>query len=128
MDQYFKELSSSKELDSTWVSKLIVDMPTPGKLILGQIYPGIVMKNHHFEAALSSTDIIPLLLVPATVNQLTMEHHYKYPKGCLFCFEGYKCVEDFHRLKNYLISCASTTDGTQLIVAIYDEFINKPAS
>ena len=129
MDTYFNELSSSKELDSTWVSKLIVDIPTPGKFKLGQILdPSIVIKEHHFQAAMSSTDIIPLLLVPSTVTKLTMEQHYKYPKGCSFCFKGYNGVEDYERLKNMLISCASTSDGTQLTVAIHDEFTNKPSS
>ena len=129
MDQYFKELSSSKELDSTWVSKLIVDIPTPGKFILGQIIdPSIVIKEHHFQAAMSSTDIIPLLLVPSNVTLLQMEQHYKYPKGCSFFFEGYNGVEDFERLKNMLISCASKSDGTQLTVVIHDEFINKASS
>ena len=86
MDQYFKQLSSSKELDSTWVSKLIVDIPTPGKFKLGQILdPSIVIKEHHSQAAMSSTDIIPLLLVPATINQLIMEQHGKHRIYSLAC-------------------------------------------
>ena len=115
MDKYFNELSSAKELDSTWVSKLIVDIPTPGKFKLGQILdPSIVIKEHHSQAAMLSTDII---------NNIT-----NIQKGCSFCFEGYNGVEDYERLKNMLISCASTSDGTQLTVAIHDEFTNKPSS
>ena len=57
-----------------------------------------------------------------------MKDVLKYPKGCSFCFEGYNGVEDFERLKNYLIDCASTTDGTQLTVTIHDEFINDTKS
>ena len=51
-----------------------------------------------------------------------------YPKGCSFCFEGYNGVQDYERLKDYLIDCTSTTDGTQLTVAIHDEFIKEPKS
>ena len=55
-----------------------------------------------------------------------MKDVLKYPKGCLFCFEGYHGVEYFERLNNYLIDCASTNGGTQPTVAIHDEFINDP--
>ena len=84
MDQFFKEFSCSQEKDLIWVSKLTVDIPTPGKLILVQIYPCVQMKNHHSEAALVSTGIIPLLSNPYTVNQLIMETDLEYPKGCSF--------------------------------------------
>ena len=32
MDQLFKDLSCSQEKDSSWISKLIVDIPTPPQL------------------------------------------------------------------------------------------------
>ena len=43
-------------------------------------------------------------------------------------FEGFNGVKDFERLEDYLIDCTLTTDGTQLTVAIHDEFINDPKS
>ena len=55
-----------------------------------------------------------------------METGLDYPKGWSCYFPGYNGVDDFERLKNYLIDCASTTDGTQLTIAIHDEFINDP--
>ena len=75
-----------------------------------------------------STDIIPLLTKPSSVNKLIMETNLKYPKGCSFYFEGYKGVEDYNRLKDFLINSACKTDGTQLTVAIHDDFFNKPNS
>ena len=51
-----------------------------------------------------------------------MKYILNYLKGYSFYFEGYKGGKDFERLKGYLIDCASTTDGTQLILAIHDRF------
>ena len=128
MDQQFKDLSSSKEKDSTWVLKLIVDISTPPQLILGDIYTSINMKSHNFEVALSSTDIITFLTKPSYVNELIMENVLKYLKGRPFYFKGYTSVKDYDRLRDYLIDSALITDGTQPTVAIRDEFINEPKS
>ena len=77
---------------------------------------------------MQSTYTIPFLTKSSAVNQLIMETDLKYPKGCSFCFEGYKGVKDYNRLKELLIDSAYKTDGTQLTVAIHDESINKPNS
>ena len=112
MDQLFKDLSCSQEKDTTWVSKLVVDIRTPPQLILGHIDTFIDTKNHSFEVASSSTNIIPFLTKPYAVNELIMKNVLKYPKGCSFCFEGYTGVQDYDRLKDYIIGSTSTTDGT----------------
>ena len=57
-----------------------------------------------------------------------METDLKYPKGCSFYFEGYNGVNDYERLKDFLIDSACKTDGTRLTVGIHDEFSNKPNS
>ena len=57
-----------------------------------------------------------------------MKDVLNYPKGYYLYFEGYNGVEDFERLKDYLIDCASTTYGTQLTVPIHDQFFHRPKS
>ena len=125
MDQLFKDLSRSQENDSTWVSQLIVDIPTPPQLILGDSKTSNNIKKSSTAVASSSTDIIPFLTKPSAVTELIMKDVLNYPKGCSFYFEGYNGVEDFERLKDYLIDCASKTDGTQLTVAIHDQFFTN---
>ena len=115
-------------MNSTWQSKLIVHIPTSPQLILGYIDTSINMKNHSFEFSLMSTDIIPFLAKPSSINELIMKNVLKYPKGCSFCFEGYTGVQDYYRLNDCLIDSASTANGAQLTVAIHDEFIDKPKS
>ena len=128
MDKYFKQLSSAQVLDSTWTGKLIVDMPTPSQLIIPHNKKSIENnKSTVIDSSLSS-DIIPLLIPPSNVTQLIMKDTFKYPIGCSFCFEGYNGVDDYEKLKNHIIDCASRTDGTQLTVAIHDEFVNQPTS
>ena len=107
-------------MDSTWKSKLIVSITTPPQLIIDHIDTASDIKKHSVQVASVSSDIIPFLTKPSIVNKLIMETDLKYPKGCSFCFEGYNGVNDFERLKNYLIDCASTSDGTQLTVVIHD--------
>ena len=119
-------MSCSQELDSTWRSKLIVDIPIPPQLILHDIETSIDLKKNSVQVSSVSSDIISFLTEPSQLNKLIMKDELKYPQGCSFCFEGYKGVEDYDRLKDFLIDCASRTDGTQLTVAIHDEFINQP--
>ena len=128
MDKFFKQLLCSQELDSTWIAKLIVDTPTPPQLLLHDNEKSIDVNKNSLHVSSESSDIIPFITKPSTVNQLIMETDLNYPKGCSFCFEGYKGVDDYEKLKNHLIDCASRTDGTQLTVAIHDDFINKPKS
>ena len=128
-DQLFKELSYSQHEHSSRVSKLNVNIPTPTQRKLGiSELSNDIKKNDNSEIGMQSTDIIPYLTKSSAVNQLIMETDLKYPKGCSFCFEGYKGVEDYDRLKDFLIDSACKSDGTQLTVAIYDEIINKPNS
>ena len=61
MDQYFKDLSSSQEKDSTWVSKPIVDIPTPPQLIVGDFEKSININQSSTTVASLSTDIIAFL-------------------------------------------------------------------
>ena len=126
MDQQFKDLSSSKEKDSTWVLKLIVDISTPPQLNLGHIEKSINIEKLSTAVASSFTDIMPFLTKPSTIAELIVENVLNYPKGCSFCFGCYNGVEDYERLKDYLIDCASINDGTQLTVAIYDQFFHQP--
>ena len=129
MDQLFKELSYSQQEDSSWVSKLNVNIPTPPQITVGiSELSNVIKKSDNSEITTPSTDIIQFLTKPSAVNKLVMETDLKYPKGCSFCFEGYKGVDDYEKLKNHLIDCASRTDGTQLTVSIHDDFINKPKS
>ena len=129
MNQLFKDLSYSQLEDSSWVSKLNANIPTPPQLKLGNSeLSNDIKKNENCEIAMQSTDIIPFLTKPSAVNKLIMEADLNYPKGCSFCFEGYNGVNDYERLKDFLIDSACNTDGTQLTVAIHDEFINKPNS
>ena len=86
------------------------------------------MKKPFKAVASLSTDIIPFLTKPSAVNGLIMKNMLNYPNGCSFCFEVYNGAQDYERLKNHLIDCASTTDGTQLTVAIHDEFVHQPKS
>ena len=126
MDKLFKQLSYSQELDSTWIAKPIVDIPTPPQLILHDIETSVDLKKNSVQILSVSSDIISFLTEPSQLNKLIMKDELKYPQGCSFCFEGYNGVEDYDRLKDFLIDCASRTDGTQLTVAIHDEFINQP--
>ena len=129
MDWLFKELSYSQQEDSSWVSKLNVNIPTPPQINIGiSELSNVIKKSDNSEITTPSTDIIQFLTKPSAVNKLIMETDLKYPKGCLFCFEGYNGVEDYDRLKDFLIDSACNTDGTQLTVDIHDEFINKPNS
>ena len=128
MDKLFKQLSYSQELDSTWIAKPIVDIPTPPQLILCNNEKSIDLNKNSVHVSSVSSDIIPFLTPSSTVNQLMMKDELKYPLGCSFCFEGYKGVDNFEKLKNHRIDCASRTDGTQLTVVIHDEFVNEPKS
>ena len=128
MDKYFKQLSSAQALDSTWIGKLIVDIPTPSQLNIPDTDKSIDINKNPVIVSSTSSDIIPLLIPPYNVKQLIMKDVLKYPIGCSFCFEGYNGVDDYEKLKNHIIDCASRTDGTQLTVAIHDEFVNKPKS
>ena len=128
MDQYFKQLSSAQALDSTWTGKLIVDIPTPSQLQLPDSDKSTDINKNHVIVSSTSTDIIPLLMPPSFVKQLILKDELKYPDGCSFCFEGYKGVDDYDKLKNHIIDCASRTDGTQLTVGIKDEHDKKPKS
>ena len=106
-----------------------MNIPTPPQLKLeNRELSNDTKKNNIYEIVMQSTDIILFLTNPSSVNKLIMETELNYPKGCSFCFEGYKGVEDYDRLKDFLIDSACNTDGTQLTVAIHDEFINKPNS
>jgi hypothetical protein len=128
MDQYFKQLSSAQALDSTWTGKLIVDIPTPSQLQLPDSDKSTDINKNPVIVSSTSTDIIPLLMPPSFVKQLILKDELKYPNGCSFCFEGYKGVDDYDKLKNHIIDCASRTDGTQLTVGIKDEHDKKPKS
>ena len=128
MDKYFKQLSSAQVLDSTWIGKLMVDIPTPSQLNIPDTDKSIDINKNPVIVSSTSSDIIPLLVPPSNVKQLIMKDVLKYPIGCSFCFEGYNGVDDYEKLKNHIIDCASRTDGTQLTVAIHDEFVNKPKS
>ena len=112
MDKYFKQLSSAQVLDSTWICKLIVDIPTPSQLNIHGTEKSIDINKHSVIVASTSSDIIPLLIPSSTVNQLIMKNLSKYPIGCSFCFEGYNGVDDYEKLKNHIIDCTSRTDGT----------------
>ena len=126
MDKHFKQLSSAQALDSTWLGKLIIDIPTPSQL-QGYHKSTDINKNPCIVSSIS-TDIIPLLMPPSSVKQLIMKDELKYPNGCSFCFEGYNGVDDYDKLKNHIIDCASRTDRTQLTVAIHDEHDKNPKS
>ena len=115
-------------MDSTWIAKPIVDIPTPPQLILCNNEKSIDLNKNSVHVSSVSSDIIPFLTPSSTVNQLMMKDELKYPLGCSFCFEGYKGVDNFEKLKNHRIDCASRTDGTQLTVVIHDEFVNEPKS
>ena len=128
MDKYFKQLSSAQVLDSTWIGKLIVDIPTPSQLNIPDTEKSIDINKNPVIVSSTSSDIIPLLVPPSNVKQLIMKDVLKYPIGRSFCFEGYNGVDNYEKLKNHIIDCASRTDGTQLTVAIHDEFVNKPKS
>ena len=128
MDKYFKQLSSAQALDSTWTGKLIVDIPTPSQLKLPGSDKSTDINKNNVIVSSTSTDIIPLLMPPSFVKQLILKDELKYPDGCSFCFEGYKGVDDYDKLKNHIIDCASRTDGTQLTVGIKDEHDKKPKS
>ena len=128
MDKYFKQLSSAQALDSTWIGKLIVNIPTPSQLNIPDTEKSIEINKNTVIVSSMSFDIIPLLIPPSNVTQLIMRNEFKYPIGCSFCFEGYDGVDDYEKLKNHIIDCASRTDGTQLTVAIHDEFVNQPTS
>ena len=128
MDKYFKQLSSAQALDSTWTGKLIVDIPTPSQLQLPDSDKSTDINKNPVIVSSTSTDIIPLLMPPSFVKQLILKDELKYPDGCSFCFEGYKGVDDYDKLKNHIIDCASRTDGTQLTVGIKDEHDKKPKS
>ena len=128
MDKCFKQVSSAQALDSTWIGKLIVNIPTPSQLNIPDTDQSIDLNKHPVIVSSTSSDIIPLLIPPSTVKQLIMKDELKYLIGCSFCFEGYNGVDDYEKLKNHIIDCASRTDGTQLTVAIHDEFVNKPKS
>ena len=128
MDTYFKQLSSAQALDSTWIGKLIVDIPTPSQLKLPDSDKSTEINKNSGIVSSTSTDIIPLLMPPSSVKQLIMKDELKYPNGCSFCFEGYKGVDDYNKLKNHIIDCASRTDGTQSKVAIHDEHDKNPKS
>ena len=89
MDQLFKDLSYSQLEDSSWVSKLNVNLPTPPQLKLGnRESPNDIKQNYNSEITTQSTNIIPVLVKPSTVNQSIMKDLLKYPKGYLLCFEG----------------------------------------
>lgn len=128
MDQYFKQLSSAQALDSTWTGKLIVDIPTPSQLKLPDSDKSTDINKNPVIVSSKCTDIIPLLKAPSFVKQLMLKNELNYPDGCSFCFEGYKGVDDYDKLKNHIIDCASRTDGTQLTVGIKDEHDKKPKS
>ena len=92
MCQLFKDLSRSQENDSTWVSKLIVDIPIPSLLIFGDLEISNNIKTSSTASDVSSTDVITLLTKPSAVTES-------------FCSKSYKGEEDFERLKDYLIDC-----------------------
>ena len=130
MDKHFKQLSSAQALDSTWLGKLIIDIPTPSQL---QGFHKSTENSTDFNknasiVSTTSTDIIPLLTKPSPVKQLLMTDELKYPKGCSFCFEGYKGTDDYEKLKNHIIDCAARNDGTQLKIGIHDEHDKNPNS
>ena len=126
MDKHFKQLSSAQALDSSWLGKLMIDIPTPSQL-QGYHKTTDIDKNPGIVST-TSTDIIPLLMPPSSVKQLIMTDDLKYPKGCSFCFEGYKGIDDYKKLKNHIIDCAARNDGTQLTVGIHDEHDKFPNS
>ena len=66
MGQLFEDLSRSQENDSTWVSKLIVNIPTP--LILGDSETFNNIKRSSTVVASSSTDTISFLTKPSAVT------------------------------------------------------------
>ena len=122
----FKELSYSQQEDSSWVSKLSVNIPTPPQLNVGNTeISNEIQKNDKSENDINSTDIIPLLTEPTILTQSIMETDLRYPKGCSFYFEGFNGVKDYQRLKKFLIDSACNTVGTRLTVGIHDEFSNK---
>ena len=94
MDQLFKDLSRSQEKDSTWVSKLIEDIPTPPQLILRDLQTSNNIKKTPTAIASSSTDIIPFLAKPSVVTELIMNDVLNYPMGYSFYFEGYNGVDN----------------------------------
>ena len=99
MDQLFKDLSYSQLEDTSWVSKLNMNIPTPPQLKLeNRELSNDTKKNNIYEIVMQSTDIILFLTKPSSVNKLIMETELNYTKGCSFFFEGYNGVNDYERL------------------------------
>ena len=119
MSQYSK-LALSIEADSTWTSKIIVDIPTPLSLL--NVYNSGLSKPSFelLKVDKNTKDIIPLLNPLSIVMKCVLKSILNYPKGTSFHVQGYQGVDNEERLKVYLIDKVSSSDSTQLVVGIAD--------
>ena len=128
MDSLYTKLVLIKDANSTWTSKIIIDIPTPQPLF------GVINSGSNKSSTVSlkvdnnTADIVALLNPPFIATNTVLENFLNYPKGVSFHFEGYKGVPDYETLKVYLVDKASSSDGAQLTVGISDPYTPKNVS
>ena len=93
MSQYSK-LALSIKADSTWTSKIIVDIPVPHSLLnvfnSGSSKPSFEL----LKVDKNTTDIVPLLNLLSIVMKSELETILNYPKDASFHVQGYQGVDD----------------------------------
>ena len=71
----------------------------------------------------TTTSIIHFLSAPYLAMVTVLEKEFRYLSGVSLYFEGFKELQDSQRLVTYLIDEVSTSDGTQRVVVINNEFL-----
>ena len=128
MESIYSKLALAQEADSTWTSKIIVDIPTPPLVLNAIKAESCKLSTASHKVDKNTTDIVQLLTTPSIAVKTVLEATLGYPKGASFKFDGYNGVEDYDRLKGYLIDKASSSDGTQLVLGIADKLKTKKNS
>ena len=112
----FNKLQTARHADSTWIPKIILNIPTP--LCVSSLLPPST-------TPINTTDIVPFLQVPSLQLGIVLRHQLNYPDNCTFCLEGYKGMNDSKRLVTNIIT-AALKNGTSLRIDTNDHYMARP--
>ena len=93
----FNKLKTSRHADFIWISKIILNIPTP--LFVSSLLPPSI-------TPISTTEIVSLLQVLSLQLGIIVKHQLYYPAHCNLCLEEYNGITDSERFASNIIATA----------------------
>ena len=68
---------------------------------------------------INKKNIVSLVKKISIALKTILKSRLNYPPGDLFCFDGYKDIQDSYTIVSYITTCAIAIDGTNLTTSIH---------